>query len=90
MELTTIDEMAEILVSIYDATGTEWTDYGPPNKEDAAVALAGMADYLEGVDGPANLELPNARLSLSRDEDGVHTVWFRVGRVDIDSVPDES
>lgn len=85
-----LNEVADKLVKVFDATGYVWTDYGPPSEDDLAVTVAAMIDYLDGVEGPTQIHIPNAGVKVTRDEEGEHTVWFEIGKVEFDLSDDDS
>jgi hypothetical protein len=80
-------KISETMARLYEAGELEWEGYGQPTTDDVAVALAAMVDYMDGLDGPVHLELPNARLKLDRDESGTYNVWVRVGELDVNTIP---
>lgn len=81
-----LHELSDKLLKLYDEFDIEWVDYGPPSHDDIAVALAGLLDYLDGLeiadDESATIELPNASLTIKRTPDG-DEVWFKVGHVEV-------
>lgn len=80
-----LKDMAESLHTVYDVLDYGWEGYDEElTTDDLHVAVAAMIDYLDGVDGPAAIDLPNAGLKVQRDEDGEYHLWFYVGEVDIE------
>lgn len=83
MELT---EIADKLAGAFEALEMSWDGYDvvPVPPEDFEVAVAAIIDYLEGIEGPAAMELPNAHIKVERDDNDNHRVWLDIGQVDID------
>lgn len=85
-----LNQVADKLVKVFDATGDIWEEYGPPTEDDLAVTVAAMIDYLDGVEGPTQIHIPNSHVKVTRDEAGDHVVWFEIGKVDIDLSDDDT
>ena len=76
------------MAGAFETLEMSWQGYDvvPVPPEDFKVAVAAIIDYLDGIEGPAALELPNANIKLDRDEQNNYVVWLRVGEVDLDSI----
>lgn len=81
-----LKQMAERLAGAFEALEMSWEGYDvvPVPLEDFSVAVAAIIDYLDGVEGPAVMELPNAHIKVERDLEGDHRVWMDLGAVEID------
>lgn len=81
-----LEQMAEQLAGAFEALEMSWEGYDvvPVPPEDFQVAVAAIIDYLDGVEGPAVMELPNAHIKVERDAEGSHRVWMDLGSIDID------
>lgn len=86
--MSTLSGLAYDLEWLYEYLGKQWEGYDAPKitSDDFQVTIAAMIDYLDGVEGPAHLEIPNTDLRVERTPEGDHNVWVRIGEVNVDSI----
>lgn len=81
MEDTT-RQVADGLASCALTLGVEWDDYGKPTAEDFVVVLDSVIEHLDGFEGPVAMEMPSTRVKVDRDDQGLYTVYLRVGSIE--------
>lgn len=85
-DIIDVHELANVLPLLYSASGNSWKDYGSPTALECRAAIEAIIEYLDTLEGPVAMELPNTGIKVDRNEAGEFTLFFRVGKIRRDDV----
>lgn len=85
-DTTDISELANVLPLLYSASGNSWREYGSPTALECRAAIEAIVEYLDTLEGPVAMELPNTGIKVDRNEAGDLSLFFRVGYIRRDDV----
>lgn len=80
----TTEGVVERLAAASAALGIDWPDYGAPGVEEYRVVVDSSIDYMSSLEGSVAMELPNVGVKVDRGEDGLYTVYLKVGTIQSD------